>query len=396
MKKVVYIYIYLFLSLCIVVACNRNTVVTIHNLQKGRLHATHELVECGEKTFELDSVSAPKAIYMQFLKMGGRNVLSFLNTYNASLYFYDYDTNEHISTYCFKQDFGNEIRKPGAYYIANEDSVFILDMAKMNLAILDYKKNLLLDKISLKGDEEKDWPSRLPQYNLCTANPIFRVENRIVLTGQLFWSIPSSEIETFLFSASIDVSSSDVKFYHCYPHELYGQDSNWEGGLQTTPYATVSPYGDFVYSFPPSHDLYIAKPYSNTYKKVYGGSNYAENISSIDYQEKRETPQNMVLENYVQQDMYGPILYDQYQGVYYRFIYERLSNQQRSNSISDKNISIIVVDEDFHYLGEKRIGTGKNWNVRNSFVTQEGLNIEYLSPANQDEDYIVFKVFQLK
>ena len=96
------------------------------------------------------------------------------------------------------------------------------------------------------------------------------------------------------------------------------------------------------------------------------------------------------------QDMYGPIIYDGYRSVYYRFLLKKVTDKQKSNSIPNKEINIVIMDKDFHYLGETTIGNGKKWNIQNAFITQEGLNIEYLSPENLDEDHLVFKVFQLK
>ena len=96
------------------------------------------------------------------------------------------------------------------------------------------------------------------------------------------------------------------------------------------------------------------------------------------------------------QDMYGPIIYDIYRGVYYRFLLKKVTDKRKSNSVPDKDINIVIMDKDFNYLGETTIGNGKKWNIQNAFITQEGLNIEHLSPENQDEDHMVFKIFQLK
>lgn len=396
MKKEISALVYVCLSFVIFISCNGNSVISIPNSKEGKLHGDKELVEYGEKVLTLDSVSAPKPIYMQIIQEGGEDVLTILNTYNSSVYFYNYDSGEFIKRVSFKQVRENEIRKPGAYYILNEDSVYILDMAKMNVSLLNLNTNNLLDIISLKGSEGRDWPNKLPQYNLFTANPIQDIGENIVLTGQLFWSVPSDVIKTFHFSAYINKKSGVVQFYHCYPEELYGQDANWEGGLQTTPYTTISPKGDIVVSYPPSHDIYLYSPYTNGYTKSYGGSNYAGTISSIGYSNKREIPKNMIYANFVQQDMYGPIIYDKYREVYYRIMTKKVADSQNNYSIQDKNIYIVIMDEEFHYIGETIIGNGKRWNINNTLVTKEGLNIEYISSENAEEEYIIFKVFKLK
>ena len=59
----------------------------------------------------------------------------------------------------------------------------------------------------------------------------------------------------------------------------------------------------------------------------------------------------------------------------------------------DKPVSVIVFDKNFNYMGETVIGTLKNCNWENCFVTSEGLNIEYVKPANNNEDILTFKIF---
>lgn len=54
------------------------------------------------------------------------------------------------------------------------------------------------------------------------------------------------------------------------------------------------------------------------------------------------------------------------------------------------------MDEQFEYLGEKLIGTAEEWNWTNSFVTEEGLNIEYIDPKDIEETYMNFKIFTIK
>jgi hypothetical protein len=61
-----------------------------------------------------------------------------------------------------------------------------------------------------------------------------------------------------------------------------------------------------------------------------------------------------------------------------------------------KPVIVIVMNEQFNYLGETVIGTGEQWNWSNSFVTKEGLNIEYINEEDVNEDYLNFKIFKIK
>jgi hypothetical protein len=54
------------------------------------------------------------------------------------------------------------------------------------------------------------------------------------------------------------------------------------------------------------------------------------------------------------------------------------------------------MDEQFNYLGETLIGKAEEWNWTNSFVTQEGLNIEYIDDNDMDEEHLNFKIFTIE
>ena len=54
------------------------------------------------------------------------------------------------------------------------------------------------------------------------------------------------------------------------------------------------------------------------------------------------------------------------------------------------------MDKEFLYLGEKLLGTGEKWNWKNSFVTEEGLNIEYIDSSDIEDSYMRFKILTPK
>ena len=63
----------------------------------------------------------------------------------------------------------------------------------------------------------------------------------------------------------------------------------------------------------------------------------------------------------------------------------------KDTSWKEKEIAVIIMDEEFNYLGETTLGTENEWNWHNSFVTKEGLNIEYLEDSDIREVNISFK-----
>lgn len=375
-----------------IMACT-NRVVTLPNSYNGQ-GGRKDLIEMVDtKALPLDSISSPMPVYMQLYKNGNSNILTFLNQYNSCIYYYDYSN----CTYLYKKSFNlqgkNKIQKPVAYCIINQDSICILDAAKMSVTLFRSSDKKIIRSISLKGKGEKDWPLKFPQYQLTTANPIVLYKDSILFPGQMFWSIlPEMINETNIF-VSANYITGQVNYYHHYPSEIY-EGVNWEGGLYTSVNSAIIA-DTIIYSFPPSHNLYITNISSSMYKIIFGGSQFAKTNNSIDYPISKSTPIEMIMDHNLKQDTYGPIIYDPYRRVFYRFVSHRLYNVSPTTSFRNKEISIIILDDRWNYLGEKNIGLGMSWNINNSFVTEEGLNIEYYDSDNSDEDFMYFSIFKL-
>ena len=96
---------------------------------------------------------------------------------------------------------------------------------------------------------------------------------------------------------------------------------------------------------------------------------------------------------FVKQDMYGAIIYDRFRNVYYRIIRKAIPNAPMDTSWKEKEIAVILMDEEFNYLGETELGPEKQWHWQNSFVTEEGLNIEYLDHNDINEVNLTLKIF---
>lgn len=380
------------ISLVLLLASCADNTISIKNEKKGKLKSSIELIANGEKKFYLDSETAPKSPYMQiFTNADGERMLTFLNPYKSAIYFYNYEDTTYIRKIVYEREGANAILRPAGYYIKSLDSIYVynMPMTEVDLANSDGQ---VKKRISLRTDEP-DWPDRYPQYLLKTVNPLILKDDKLLLTGQTFRSLPVSRIDDFKFAAYINIQTDEVRFCYIYPKEIYGSNSNWEGGLSTQVYPALSSKGEIIHSFPASHNLYLYKEGTNIPRKVYAGSNVATTIHSINYDEPRKTPDELCLSHYLQEDMYGAIIYDPYRKMYYRFLIRGIPNASIKTSIEEKLINIIIMDENFNYLGETTLGKGKEWNWANSFITQEGLNIEYIDAKDINEDYLILKTF---
>jgi len=119
-------------------------------------------------------------------------------------------------------------------------------------------------------------------------------------------------------------------------------------------------------------------------------------IHSIDDSRKR-TPNEVILTHILQQDLYAAILHDPYRHVYYRFMLKGISNATVSTRLNEKPVVVIMIDEQFNYLGETVLGSLEEWNWENSFVTPEGLMIEFIDlNVDSGEEYLIFKTLNVE
>lgn len=264
-------------------------------------------------------------------------------------------------------------------------------MAHMRLSKYQLGTDLPLSAVDIKGDNREDWPNRYPQFMPTGANPLRLIEGNIFMMGQYFKSLPSNFVEPILSGVLVSISDETIEYKYPYPENIYGDGTNWEGGLQTAVYLAQLPDGREVLSYPPSHDILVIDNTQN--KWIYGGSNKATAISSISKSIENTNTED-IFNNYLRQSMYGPIIYDPYRKFLYRFVSFPISQDETNTRVEEKEVGVIILNNELDYLGEVLLGKISVWNWNNSFVTKEGLNIEYRN--NDDEDNLTFKILEFK
>lgn len=389
---------FLFVLIIITASCKRDSKEII-NVNQGKLKSSYGLTYSDQKEFLLDSSTAPRPKYLQVYTNNHKTFLSILNNLKNDIYIYDYDNLDYLKSLRFEDKTSVGVQKLMCYYILNDDSIYVFDAAQQNFILTSDKKNLKssLSLIDGKNPQDSRWTLTYPQHNQTAASPILNTGLGLLFPGQYIWAIPDDILKTFKYTAKINFQNNDVSYIHHYPPDLYDSDFGWDDPVFTAVYADLSPdKNHIIYSFPISHDLYIGDVSGGSLKKVYGGSNFARSIQEIPGNVKHAPDPNSELRRYISfTDLYAAIKYDKYRNVYYRVLERRLPDETANRSLKNRILAVIILDENLSYLGETNIGVLHNWNWENSFVTKEGLNIEYLPPQN-DESKLIFKIFTLK
>ncbi|KAB7528872.1 DUF4221 domain-containing protein [Flagellimonas olearia] len=370
----------------------------INNEKSGTLNTTAQLEFIKNKSYPLDKETAARPNYIQlFTDSLGNQYLTFLNTYNRSIYFYDYKNLDFIKKIPYEFNDPKGQKDIVGYLVKSADSIYMLSNS-MDISLMNEKGNIikslsLNEGRGLNGDP-MDWIFSFPVYHNNSSIPLIKGKNELLITGQFPNEIPDSVITKFPIQSHISYSLDKVRFTHHYPYEIFGNNYNWGGWLPMQVYPQLHPDGErIIYSFTPSHHLYISD-LNNPEEpiKVFAGSNFSGPISSFD--KKTNGMDSEELEaKLVEEDRYCTILHDPIRNVYYRFLRRAMPNAPKGASWKKKDIAVIILDKDFSYLGETTLGPGDLWHWENSFVTQEGLNIEYIDKNDVDEAYLTFKVF---
>jgi len=394
--KCINLKIYYLLFFLLLLSCTSNT-NKIENRKKGKLQESMELAEILTKSIALDSNTSPKPQYIQIFKdENGLQNLTFLNTFNNSIYFYNYKTSEFIKKITYDRNGTDGIEMPLGYHIKNMDSIYIYNYSNLELLITN-SKSKVLKKISLIGNHNFKESSKVllyyPQFFPGTSNPFIETDKELLLPAQYPRTISDSLLSKIKFLQRVNFKNNEVAFNNFYPSSLYGNNYNWDDEIFTKVFAEIHPNGNkLIYSFPVSHNLYITTVGSDEYKVIYGGSNFARTITSIDKKVKENTREK-IGQHIASQDLYGAIKYDKFRKVFYRFLRKGIPNASVHMQIKKQLIAVIMMDSNFNYLGETVIGASEEWNWQNTFVTEEGINIEYLDSKDISEENINFKIF---
>ncbi|WP_298344604.1 DUF4221 family protein [uncultured Algibacter sp.] len=376
-----------------------NHVVEIENINKGKLKSSKTLKETDVKKFPLDSVTAPNPKYIQIYKdINNKRNLTFLNSYNNSIYFYNYQDLSFLKKISFDKKGPNGIFGLLGYHIQNLDSIYAYDNSNLEIVIANGDSEIL-SRHSLIGNKDfrkSNWAQIYPQYYPTSIVPFINVKDNLFLAGFFIYNSSKESIKKSKHTLRFNKINNNVSFEHTYPEELY-RNFNWGDPLYKIVYPVYNPNkNELVYSYPVSHHLYRHNLSTNQLDKVHASSNFAGTITSFDASEKKRIPKNRIGLKFNQQDIYGGLLYDKWSKVYYRFMLKALPNVTVKTNSKKKKVVVIIMDENFNYLGEKVLGTWRNWNWENSFVTEEGLNIEFLDNHNINEVALIFKIFQPK
>lgn len=334
------------------------------------------------KEFKLDEETVYDINYSQFIETDSASFLTFLNNYNHSIYFYDYNTSEFYKK-TFQNIFDRQKEKIQGYYITSNDTTFYYSYYTGNLYCCNNLEILSFNKINKVDKSSFDL---IYPYPYCsTSSPLMKYLDKIITTGWVTGETPLETSYNRPVLTIFDYKTDTLNFVVNYP-DIYNK-YNWAGGFTyRLPYYDLAKES-VVISFSAVHYLVEYSLSDGKETSHYAGSEKIDKISSFPYPQDKSIDENKAWDWYMTTPSYEGVFYDKYKNCYYRIAKLPVINYNNKNRKSNKPVVVVVLDDNLQYLGEASLPTNIQFNTMNSFVSKDGFNIQVIT---NDEDKLTF------
>lgn len=364
---------------------------------KPQYNSLYTLVPSGDSlNFRLSPETSMfiKALFL-YTDIEGKEYLTFQNNTESEILWYDLAFQEHVKTIKFDKEGSNGIGKFCGYYIHSENEIYIPEVMKTSLDMVNSKGEIIRKINYPKTSLGK---STLPFMSLSFPyRPIYILNNKIYMHQtpnlSLKNAIEESPVTLVLDTINNTVSEFDIRFPKVVSSEALRGNTL---GVELS-YSICYNGEDFVYSFFFDEDIYVVSLDGKIKRKVKVKSNYLDDV----YKEKK-SPANIdiLAKTLCEIPMYGNLIYDKYREVYYRFAYPE-TNLENDNymdiwQLGRTMFSIIILDKNFQVIGET-LFPENTYASNHFFIRKDGLYIStsFVKNPNYDDDKLCFQRFDL-
>jgi hypothetical protein len=345
-----------------------------------------KLISSGENlVFEVDDSTSFESNYLQTTWFRGEEVLAFESKHKNSIQYYSIKQGEKINEIFLRREGTNAVNEVHGFSILAEDSVLVFDKYVAGALLVD-SKGIVLNNYRFKDSRFLNHASmtRLPNVvlgkKLCMfIFPDVDARDPKLFDGKVFFEMVfdlNARTSEFIdFSWPVLYRGKTWSFYHTFPSRiLAGQHLVYSFGADENIY---------VVGMDGSVDRYLAK------------SDHFDKIEK--FKPDKDDEEVFFLENGV----YGMMMYDPYREVYYRVAglpCQGRTNEGKSKSVEWKPYSIIILDKTFSKIGETRLEPVQNFLIKDWFICEKGLCVSANSHLNAklNEDRLVFNVLTLE
>lgn len=272
------------------------------------------------------------------------------------------------------------------------DSIFIFDYPKNDLYLSDTSAKV---KTKLQYHAPEGYTAAFVHNAHYSYKPILSKDRLLVnakFKGNLR-EITNEQLSSKKLGYTIDLRNGDTKLLSV------GWPSDYNGsGSKLLDFSMAAIEEMLVYSLVADHYLYVTDLNGKPIRKVFAKSEYLnQSFESFPTIDDRSATLNYVFAS----DRYERILYDEYRGVFYRFVFPKVdvTNEDELNILRrfPRKLSIMILDKKLNVIGETLMPENTYY-PGNSFVSEDGLYISINHPNNplNNEDLLSFEIFKLE
>ncbi len=304
----------------------------------------------------MDSVTSASIDYLKLKKINDTLFFTFLNTYNNTIYCYDYDTKKLKKSILLSSN-----KKIKAYEIITWDSILSYQYWDQKIT-LQNGAGKILKEINVPIENNKNGYCAQPS----TTSPIICRKDKFYLVGGIVTNKKASKFSHSV--AQVDLSFKNYNYKLNFP-KIYSD--YFFGGKHynlNISYTYNEKDNIFVFSFPASHSLISTKDFI-TYKEYCAGSKHIRNIPEYPY-----SGEDKAYDYCTENGFYYSVLYDKYNNLYYRICL--LPSDAVIAYKSKRDLSIIILDKNFKIVGEQVLKNTKDFSIEtisSICVTPDGL-----------------------
>ncbi|MDO3641299.1 DUF4221 family protein [Mucilaginibacter sp. L3T2-6] len=370
--------VFLFLSLFIFGACKQHSRHVSVDNKSYKFESQFTLAPAKKVSFLLDSLTNPNIGNTQLFKTDSVTYFTFLNKQFNSIYFYDFKT----AKFKFKIDIHTKgANAVGAivnsYFIKSLDSIYVLSRYVLN--IIDHNSHII-SKVNFQNNPP-DGISGLPQI-YCYA-PLIQQGDELLLNSvpdKVATKESSFEDKEILlkYNTKTGAKTYEYRYPDAYRDGVFGVNYMYI-------YHAYNPATKkIVFSFPADNNIYVTG--ADTLAAHYAGSKFLGEVKPM---QKVRDDFDGYNRFFLQSPSYGPIYYDNFRDVYYRFALKPITDKAYSEKKWWKQKSIVILNKDFKKIGEIEVPDTVSFLA--CLVTEEGLYVN----VDDAEDRVSMALYKL-
>jgi hypothetical protein len=369
-------------AVLLVVSCRTKMKYSIN--QHPPSNDTFSLIKTGELVLDLDSVTTPDVISLNYLDEGSQKSLSFYNTFTSDIYIYDGETGKYKNKIHLEKSGPNSVGKLTGFYVHTQDSIFALDPWHGKISLLNHN-GIKTDSFSVPRFVHKKVSAPYP--SLLTENPMLYHDGKLLITGSSLGESDDEGVVQKPIGIYYKWHADTPTYFMPFP-EIY-RDANWAGSSFRMVYTCFNEKNHMVFSFPADHNIYEVVSPDSAIITHYAGSKHIDTITSFS-QPGEIKNRNVVNKYFSTTSSYSTLIYDKYRKCYYRIADLAIkSYAQGFKERSVKPFTIIMLDSNFNIVGETPIPHLSHSRI-SFLVTEKGL---LLRKYDKDDEHLTFSIF---